>query len=101
MAPNLAASQHAMIHDMIVSETLSAAQMADVAGCSKRSIKYIRSNLRCFGTTKAPPNGSGRRRSITPPFTSYYHLTKSAERHLYCLEVGDVDHHWTVIPERG
>jgi hypothetical protein len=41
--------------------------MADAAGCSKRSIKSIRSNLRCFGTTKAPPNGSGRRRSITPP----------------------------------
>jgi transposase len=56
-----------MIHDMIISETLSAAQMADVAGCSKRSIKSIRSNLRYFGTTKAPLNGSGRRRSITPP----------------------------------
>jgi transposase len=66
MAPNLAASQHALIHDMIVSETLSAAEMADVAGCSKRSIKYFRSNLRCFGTTKAPPNGTGRRPSITP-----------------------------------
>jgi transposase len=67
MAPTLAASQHAIIHDMIVSGDLSTKQMADVAGCSDRSIKHIRSNLRCFGTTKAPPNGVGRRRSITPP----------------------------------
>jgi transposase len=66
MAPNLAASQHAMIHDMIVSGTLTAPQMADAAGCSERSIKRHRSNLRCFGTTKAPHNGVGRRRSITP-----------------------------------
>jgi len=64
MAPNLAASQYAIIHDMIVSGTLSAAQMADVAGCSKRSIKSIRSNLRCFGTTKASPNGSGQRPGV-------------------------------------
>jgi hypothetical protein len=40
--------------------------MAKAAHCSKRSIKRIRSNIRCFGTTKAPPNGVGRRRSITP-----------------------------------
>lgn len=40
---------------MIVSETLSASQMADVAGCSKRSIASIRSNVRYFGSTKAPP----------------------------------------------
>lgn len=55
-----------MIYDMIVSRTLSAAQMADAADCSTRSINRIRSNIRCFGTTKAPPNGVGRRRSITP-----------------------------------
>jgi hypothetical protein len=41
--------------------------MADVAGCSIRSVKYIRSNIRAFGTTKAPWNGGGRPRSITPP----------------------------------
>jgi hypothetical protein len=67
MAPNLAESQHAMIYDMIDSGTLFAAQMIDAVDCSKRSIKSIRSNLRYFDTTKAPPNGSGRRRSITPP----------------------------------
>jgi len=51
---------------MIVSGTLTAPQMADAAGCSERSIKRHHSNLRCFGTTKAPHNGVRRRRSITP-----------------------------------
>ena len=41
--------------------------MADVAGCSPRSVNAIRSNLRCFGTTRGPFNGRGRLRSITPP----------------------------------
>ena len=67
MAPNLAASQHDQIRDMILSKSLTNAQTANTAGCSTRSIKVIYSNLRCFGTTKAPANGVGRRRSITPP----------------------------------
>jgi len=46
MAPNLAASQHDMIRDMIMSKSLKTDQMADVAGCSPRSVKAIRSNLR-------------------------------------------------------
>ena len=65
MAPNLAASQHDMMRDMILSKSLKDVDMAAVAGCSDRSIRTIRSNLRCFGTTKAPPNGAGRRRRIT------------------------------------
>ena len=52
---------------MILSKSLTAAQMAEVTGCSARSIRAIRSNLRYFGTTRAPSNGVGRRRSITPP----------------------------------
>jgi len=67
MTPNLAASQHELIRDMIVSKSLKTDQMADVAGCSPRSVKAIRSNLRCFGTTRAPFNGGGRPRSTTPP----------------------------------
>jgi hypothetical protein len=51
---------------MILDGSLTAAQMAEVAGCSKRSIKAIRSNLYYFGTTKAPSNGGGRPRSVTP-----------------------------------
>jgi transposase len=66
MAPNLAASQHELIRDMIVSKSLKTDQMADVAGGSPRSVKAIHSNLRCFGTIRAPFNGGGRPRSITP-----------------------------------
>ena len=54
MAPNLAASQRRMIHDMILSNELTAAQMTNAAGCSVRAVKYIRSNLRAFGSIEAP-----------------------------------------------
>jgi transposase len=66
MAPNLAESQHAQIRDMILSNR-PAAEIADVVGCSERSVFAIKSNLRCFSSTKAPSNGVGRPRSITPP----------------------------------
>jgi hypothetical protein len=65
MAPNLAPSQHDLIRDMILHQTLTTREMADAAGCSERCIKAIRSNLHYFGTTKAPPNGGGRHPSIT------------------------------------
>jgi len=67
MAPNLADCQHNLIHDMIISRSLTTKQMADVVGCSLRSVKRIRSNVRYFGTTKAPFNGGGRPRSMTRP----------------------------------
>jgi transposase len=65
MAPNLAASKHELIRDMISSGELSTSQMAKTAGCSKRTILRISSNLRFFGSIKAPPNKGGRPRSIT------------------------------------
>jgi transposase len=67
MAPNLAESQHEVIRDMILSKSLTDPQKAEVAGCSARSIRGIRSNLHYFGTTRAPSNGVGRPRSVTPP----------------------------------
>lgn len=51
MAPNLAASQHQLIGDMILSGSLKQADMADIAGCSDRAIRRIATNLRLFGTT--------------------------------------------------
>lgn len=51
---------------MIHSKSLTADKMAAVAGCSRRSICAISRNLRCFGSTKAPSNGGGRPRSVTP-----------------------------------
>ncbi|KFY17796.1 hypothetical protein V492_00383 [Pseudogymnoascus sp. VKM F-4246] len=65
MAPNLAPSQHDLISDMILDKKLKTNKMADIAGCSERSIKAIRSNIHYYGTTKAPPNGGGRPRSMT------------------------------------
>ena len=60
MEPNLTASQREEIRDMILSKSLTIAQMAEAASCSKRSIKSIRSYLHLFGTTKASSNGVGR-----------------------------------------
>jgi transposase len=66
MAPNLALSQREMISNMILSSSLKQTEMAAAAGCSERAIRRIRTNLRLFGLTKAPSNGAGRRRIITP-----------------------------------
>jgi len=51
---------------MRIAKKLKTSQMANVAECSERSIKAIRSNIHYYGTTTAPPNGSGRPRSLTP-----------------------------------
>jgi transposase len=67
MAPNLAESQHAMIGDMISSKLFKANEIAGAASCSSRSVYAIKSNIQCFGATKAPSNGGGRPRSVTPP----------------------------------
>ena len=66
MAPNLALSQHDLVGDMILDGKLTTRKMAQAADCSERSIKAMRSNFRCFGSTKAPPNRRGRRQSLTP-----------------------------------
>lgn len=66
MAPNLAASQHDLIRDMVLDGILTTIQMVTNAGYSERSIEAIKSNLRHFASTRAPANGVGRRRSITP-----------------------------------
>jgi transposase len=55
-----------------------AKQIAKVAGCSRRTIQRKKSNIRKFGSTKAPPNRVGRSRSIAPPIldTICGHLLK-------------------------
>lgn len=89
MAPNLAVSQHELIRVMIISKSLKTAQMANVAGCSARSIKSIRSNLRCLGTTRAPPNGGWTPQSLTPP------MLEALREHL--LETPDQCHDEMVV----
>ena len=66
LAPNLAKSTLEFIHDMIRSSELTVSQIAEAAGCSKRAITRIRSNMRIFGSVKAPSVKAGRPRSITP-----------------------------------
>ena len=56
-----------LINDMLTSKSLKAHEIVEVAGCSPRSVRAIQSNLRQYGTTKAPPNGGGCPRDITPP----------------------------------
>lgn len=41
--------------------------IAMAVGCTPRSVRRISNNLRYFGTTKAPKNAVGRRRTITGP----------------------------------
>ena len=83
MPPNLALSQHEQIRDMILSGSLTNHQIASGARCTTRSVQNIRSNLRCFGTTKAPPNRVGRPRTITPPMLSALleHLVEKPEQY--------------------
>jgi hypothetical protein len=89
MAPNLAVLQCRMIHDMIISNELKAAQMADAAGCSVRAVKYVRSNLRAFRSVEAPWNGGGRPRSVTPIMLDALreHLLEKPDRYLDELAV--------------
>ena len=66
MAPNLPQSSHDMIRDMIISKCKNA-EIAKAVPCSVVTVRNIRLNLHTYGSTKAPPNGGGRKRSITPP----------------------------------
>ena len=100
MAPNLAASQRRMVHDMILSNDLTAAQMAEAAGCSVRAVKYIRSNLRAFGSVEAPWNGGGRPRSVTPTMLEALreHLVEKPDRYLDEMAVFPLDEFGTLVP---
>lgn len=59
MAPNLSLSKIQLICD-VTSSGMSISKTADVAECSKQAVKYIRSNLRVFGSPRAPPTRVGR-----------------------------------------
>lgn len=65
MAPNLPDSSYQMIHDMIVSKCDNV-EIAKAAHCSSITVRNIRLNLYVYRNTRAPPNGGGRKRSITP-----------------------------------
>jgi transposase len=67
MAPHLADSQHAMIQDMVTSKLFKDEEIAKTVGCSPRGVQRIKQNLYFYGKTKAPSNGVGRPRRVTPP----------------------------------
>jgi len=89
MAPNLAKSTLVLIHDMISSDELSSSEMAAATGCSERDITRIRSNLRLFGSVKAPPIKAGRPRSITTFMleTLCDHLLEKPDLYLHKMEL--------------
>ena len=67
MAPNLALAQREQIHAMLQAGHFTGDQIAKVAGCSSQSVSAIRSNIRAFGSLRAPfTTAPGRPRSITP-----------------------------------
>ncbi len=61
MAPNISASQQMEIRGTIEESSLTNQQIADVAKCSSRTVSTYRTNLKRFGSTKAPFNGQGGR----------------------------------------
>jgi transposase len=63
--------------------------MADAADCSVRAVKYIRSNLRAFGSVEAPWNGGGRPRYVTPIMLDTFceHLVEKPDKYLDALAV--------------
>ncbi|PWI63957.1 hypothetical protein PCL_01923 [Purpureocillium lilacinum] len=65
MAPKLSQAQHEMLEGMITAG-LTNKSIAEQVDCSSRSVSRIRSNLRMFESTKAPPNRVGRRCKIDP-----------------------------------
>lgn len=58
--------------------------MAKAAGCNKRTFLRISSNIRTFGSVKAPPNKGGRPRSISPIMLEalYDHLLEKPNLYL-------------------
>jgi hypothetical protein len=85
MAPNLAASQHALIRDMIMDGSLPDGEMAKLAQYSSRTIRSSRANFYRFGSTTASYTGcGGRPRSITPPMLDALreHLIEKPDQYL-------------------
>jgi hypothetical protein len=84
MALNLVLSKHDLIENMIRrklrdDKALKDDDIAKTADCSDRTVHRIRSNLRLFGSTKAPSNGAGRPKTITPPMLTTFQHTQSLQ----------------------
>lgn len=89
MAPNLAASQHALSQAMLADGLLGTVQIAEAIPCSTRTIEAHRANLRVFGATTAPRNRGGRRRSITSYMLEAVLELLEEQDDLYLDEIAD------------
>jgi len=101
MAPNLAKSTLVLIHDMIANNELTTSQISKAAGCSKRAIFRIRSNLRLFGSVKTPPIKPGRPQSITPIMLEVLcdHLLDKPDLYLHEMEFFFLDEFEVSVPK--
>lgn len=71
MAPNIALAQRRLIEDAIYVKLRGGnaptdEDIAKIAASTTRTVRRNRSNLFRFGTTRAPSNGAGRPKTITP-----------------------------------
>ena len=71
MAPNLSAAARNLLHDLILGKSLGGKglkdkEIAELVGCSTRTIRNGRSNVRDFGTIDAPLNSVGRPKKVSP-----------------------------------
>lgn len=101
MAPILAQSTLDLIHDMLVSGELTTSQMVKTANCSKRAIFRLCSNLRLFGTLKAPLIKGGRPRKLTPPMLEVLcdHLIEKPGLYLHKIELFLLDEFDIRVPK--
>ncbi|KAK4119395.1 hypothetical protein N657DRAFT_540965, partial [Parathielavia appendiculata] len=72
IAPNLALHKRVLIQSIIGSKLKGNDgpkdnEIAEIAGCTDRAVRRIRSNLLRFGSTTAPPNGASRPKTVAPP----------------------------------
>lgn len=72
MAPNLALATHELTQNIINSKLQGDKvpnddDVAKIGLCTARTVRYHRSNMHLYRSTKAPSNGAGRPRTITPP----------------------------------
>ena len=71
MAPNLPAPSRNLLQDLILGKSLGGKglkdkEIAELVGCSTRTVRNGRSNVRDFGIIDAPPNSVGRPKKVTP-----------------------------------
>lgn len=64
MAPNLSSLQHEMSHHLYANSPFGSAIASELVVCHQRSIQRHRSNLRYFGSTRAPEGRVGRRPAV-------------------------------------